>query len=49
MIAEMVGKLMAEKAVKQGITQAVLDKGPYRFHGRVKALSEAARKIGLKI
>lgn len=49
MIAEMVGKSMAEEAVKQGITQAVLDKGPYRFHGRIKALTESARKAGLKI
>jgi len=49
MIAEMVGKMMAEKAIEQGITQAVFDKGPYRYHGRVKALSEVAKKTGLKI
>jgi len=47
--AEMLGKHIAESALKAGIKQAVMDRGSYRYHGRVKALAEAARKNGLKI
>ena len=43
-----VGKLVAERALAQGITQVVFDRGGYKFHGRVKALAEAAREGGLK-
>jgi len=45
--AEAVGKRVAEKAIANGIRTVVFDRGPYRYHGRVKALAEAARKTGL--
>lgn len=43
-----VGKAIAEKALKKGIKKVVFDKGGYRYHGRVKALAEAAREAGLE-
>lgn len=43
-----VGFDLAQKAKKQKISQVVFDKGPYKFHGRVKALAETARKNGLQ-
>jgi len=46
--AEVVGKLIAERAVKEGVTEVVFDRGGYIYHGRVKALAEAAREGGLK-
>ncbi len=46
--ATAVGKLIAERASKAGVTDVVFDRGPYIFHGRVKALAEAAREGGLK-
>lgn len=45
--AEIVGKLVAERAIDAGITQIVFDRGGYKYHGRVKALADAARKAGL--
>jgi len=42
------GQLVAEEALKQGITQVVFDRGGYRYHGRVKALAEAAQQGGLR-
>ena len=42
-----VGKLVAERAVKAGITEVVFDRGAYLYHGRVKALADAAREGGL--
>lgn len=45
--AEAVGKLIAERAVKKGIKEIVFDRGGYLYHGRVKALAEAARVGGL--
>jgi large subunit ribosomal protein L18 len=44
-----VGKLVAEAALKAKITKAVFDRGPYKYHGRVKRVVEAAREAGLKI
>jgi len=46
--AEAVGKLVAERAVGAGVKDVVFDRGGYLFHGRVKALAEAAREGGLK-
>ncbi len=43
-----VGKVVAERAVKQGIKQVVFDRGGNLYHGRVKALAEAAREAGLE-
>lgn len=45
--ASQVGKLIAERAVAQGITQVVFDRGGNLYHGRVKALAEGAREAGL--
>ena len=45
--AAAVGKLVAERAVKAGIKDVVFDRGAYIFHGRVKALADAAREAGL--
>jgi large subunit ribosomal protein L18 len=45
--ASAVGKLIAERAKAAGITEVVFDRGGYIFHGRVKALAEAARESGL--
>lgn len=46
--AKQVGLLLAQKAKEKGIELVVFDRGGYRYHGRVKALSEAAREGGLK-
>jgi large subunit ribosomal protein L18 len=43
-----VGQLLAQKAVKKGLNKAVFDRGPYLYHGRVKALADGAREGGLK-
>ncbi|GBQ29720.1 50S ribosomal protein L18 [Acetobacter estunensis NRIC 0472] len=45
--AAAVGKLVAERAVAAGVKQVVFDRGAYLYHGRVKALAEAAREGGL--
>jgi large subunit ribosomal protein L18 len=45
--AKAVGKLVAERAVAKGIKDVVFDRGRYLFHGRVKALADAAREGGL--
>jgi len=43
-----VGRLVAERAVKAGVEAVVFDRGGYKYHGRVKALADAAREGGLK-
>ena len=47
-IAAAVGKEIASKLAGQGIEMVVFDRGWYRYHGRIKALADAARKAGLK-
>ena len=47
--AKLVGKKLAELAVKKGIKEAVFDRGPFPYHGRLKALAEAVRAGGLKL
>ena len=46
--AEQLGRFIAAEAMKRGIRQVVFDRGGYRYHGRVKALAEAARQGGLQ-
>jgi len=46
--AKVVGKLIAERALKAGIEQVAFDRGGFQYHGRIKALAEAAREAGLK-
>ncbi len=46
--AKIVGKVVAERAIAAGIAGVVFDRGGYAYHGRVKALADAAREAGLK-
>jgi large subunit ribosomal protein L18 len=46
--AKAVGKLIAQRAQDKGIKDVIFDRGAYLYHGRVKALAEAAREGGLK-
>jgi large subunit ribosomal protein L18 len=46
--AKAVGRMIAERARDKGLTQVVFDRGGYIYHGRVKALAEAAREAGLQ-
>lgn len=46
--SELVGSLVAKRALSQGIKRVAFDRGGYKYHGRVKALAEAARQGGLK-
>ena len=46
--AAAVGKLIAERGVKAGVSEVVFDRGAYIYHGRVKALADAAREGGLQ-
>ena len=45
--AAAVGKLIAERAIKAGVKDVVFDRGSYMYHGRIKALADAAREAGL--
>ena len=46
-VADFVGKLLGERAIKKGLKKVVFDRGGFLFHGRIKAVSEGARKAGL--
>lgn len=46
--AEAVGKKVAERALENGVTKVVFDRSGYKYHGRIKALAESARKAGLE-
>lgn len=46
-VSSVVGKIIAERAIAEGITQVVFDRGGCKYHGRVKALAEATREAGL--
>ena len=46
--AKEVGKQIAEKAKSKGLSKVVFDRGGYLYHGRIKALADAAREAGLK-
>ena len=45
--AALIGKLIAERAMEKGVKDVVFDRGGYIYHGRVKALADAAREAGL--
>lgn len=45
--AQAVGKAVAERALAAGVTKVVFDRGGFRYHGRIKALADAAREAGL--
>ena len=47
--AEQLGELIARKAVEKDIKKAVFDRGSYKYHGRIKAVAEGARKGGLEL
>lgn len=46
--ATLIGKRVAEKAIKAGVSEVAFDRSGFRYHGRVKAVAEAAREAGLK-
>lgn len=46
--AKVVGKMIAQRALDAGISRVVFDRGGYAYHGRIRALAEAAREAGLK-
>jgi large subunit ribosomal protein L18 len=46
--AKEIGKLVAERAKSEGVTKVVFDRGGYLYHGRIKALADAAREAGLE-
>lgn len=45
--AKLVGKLVAERALNVGISRVVFDRGGFKYHGRIKALADASREVGL--
>ena len=46
--AKIVGQTIARRAIEKGVEKVVFDRGGYKYHGRIKALAEAAREAGLK-
>lgn len=46
--AELVGRLVAERALAQGVKRVAFDRGGYKYHGRVRSLAKAARESGLE-
>ena len=48
-VARLVGKLLAQRAKEAGVTRGVFDRGGSKYHGRVKALAEAIREVGLEV
>jgi large subunit ribosomal protein L18 len=46
--AQLVGKVLAERALAKGVNQVVFDRSGYKYHGRIKALAEGSREAGLK-
>lgn len=46
--AEVLGKILAETAIEKGIKKIVFDRGGYKYHGRIKAMADTARKSGLE-
>ena len=46
--ASKIGSLVAERAIKKGVKSVIFDRGGYKYHGRVKALADAARTAGLE-
>lgn len=46
--AKLIGKILGERARQAGVLQVVFDRGGYKYHGRVKALADAARETGLR-
>ncbi len=46
--ARVVGETVAQRALEEGISQVVFDRGGYKYHGRVKAVAEGAREVGLE-
>ena len=46
--AELIGSLVAQRALDNGVKKVVFDRGGYKYHGRVKSLAEAARRAGLE-
>jgi large subunit ribosomal protein L18 len=46
--AQIVGQVVAERAMKAGINEVIFDRGGYKYHGRIEALAEGAREGGLK-
>ena len=46
--AEVLGKIIAERSIEKGITRVVFDRGGFLYHGRIRAVADAARKAGLE-